>query len=79
MGMYGERHNMDLTGAKFEITKEMVKEPVRRVGELKLKVILPASKVPADMRPTLEGVGHSCPVHKSLHPDIKADIEFVYV
>jgi hypothetical protein len=30
------------------------------------------------MRPVLERVAHSCPVHASLHPDVDAPIEFLY-
>jgi len=78
MGMYAERHNIDINGTKVEVTKEMVKEPVRRIGKLNVKVTMSAAKTPEEMRPALERVGHMCPVHKSLHPDVDAPIEFIY-
>lgn len=78
MGMWAERRNIDLTGTKVEVTKEMVKEPVRRIGALKVKVWVPKARVPDELRAPLERVGHSCPVHQSLHPDIDAPIEYIY-
>lgn len=77
MAMYAERHNLDLAGARVHVTKEMATDPVRRIGRLATTVTLPSS-IPQDMRQTLERVGHQCPVHKSLHPDVDAPIEFVY-
>lgn len=77
MAMFAERHGIDLAGARVHVTKEMVTEPTRRLGRLATTVTLPAS-VPQEMRETLERVGHQCPVHKSLHPDVDAPIEYVY-
>jgi putative redox protein len=76
MGMYAERHDLDLTGIKAHVTKEMNPSP-RRIGRLPVVVTLPAS-VPAEMRMGLERVGHLCPVHASLHPDIDAPIDYRY-
>ena len=57
--------------------KEMSKAPPRRIAGLRTTVTLP---IAADhpMREALENAAHACPVHKSLHPDIEAPIEFVY-
>jgi putative redox protein len=76
MGMYAERHGLDLAGITAHVTKEMNPSP-RRIGRLPVVVTLPAS-VPDDMRAGLERVGHLCPVHASLHPDIDAPIEYRY-
>lgn len=76
VAMYAERHDLDLAGMTAHVGKEMTPPP-RRIGRLPLTVRLPAS-VPAEMRPVLERVAHSCPVHASLHPDVQAPIEFLY-
>ena len=76
IAMYGERHELDLTGITAHVSKEMNTSP-RRIGRLPVTVTLPAS-IPTEMRATLERVGHSCPVHASLHPDIDAPIEYRY-
>lgn len=76
VAMFAERHELDLTGMTAQIGKEMTASP-RRIGHLPLTVHLPAD-IPAEMRPTLERVAHSCPVHASLHPDVDAPITFHY-
>jgi len=76
IGMYAERHDFDLTGIKAHVVKEMNPSP-RRIGRLPVVVTLPAS-VPQEFRAGLERVGHLCPVHASLHPDIDAPIEYRY-
>ncbi len=76
VAMFAERHDLDLTGMTAHIGKEMSANP-RRLGRLPLTVRMSAS-VPAEMRPTLERVAHTCPVHASLHPDVDAPIEFRY-
>ena len=77
MGIVAERHGIDLAGATVETVKEMTKEPPRRIASLRTRLTIP---LPADhpKRSLLEQAAHTCPVHKSLHPDIDAPIEFVY-
>ena len=76
IAMYAERHDLDLTGTSAHVGKAMTASP-RRIGHLPLTVHLPAS-VAEEMRPVLERVAHSCPVHASLHPDVDAPLEFLY-
>lgn len=76
MAMWAERHGLELTGITAHVEKEMQTSP-RRIARLPVTVTLPAS-VPADLRPALERVGHLCPVHASLHPDVEAPIEYLY-
>jgi putative redox protein len=76
MAMWAERHELDLTGATAHVSKEMQSSP-RRISRLPVVVTLSAT-IPAEMRPVLERVGHQCPVHASLHPEIDAPIEFRY-
>jgi len=76
IAMFAERHGLDLTGMHAHVGKEMNPSP-RRIGRLPVVVTMPES-VPADMRETLERVGHQCPVHASLHPDVDAPIAYRY-
>jgi putative redox protein len=78
MAMFGERHAIELTGATATVEKHMSQPPApRRIARLPVVVTLPAS-VPTDMRERLERVGHTCPVHASLHPEVDAPITYIY-
>lgn len=77
MGIVAERHQIKLEGAKVEVTKEMIQEPVRRIGKLTVNFQMPAG-IPQKERILLERAAETCPVHKSLHPDIQIPITFSY-
>jgi uncharacterized OsmC-like protein len=77
MAIVAERDGVDLRGARGEVSKEMVADPLRRIGALPLTLVLPAS-VPPDKRAKLENAARACPVHKSLSPALKAELTFEY-
>src|SRR4029077_879521 len=75
MGIFAQRHSIPLEGAKIEVAKTMVQQPIRRIGEFKVDIYLP---VAADhsQRAGLERAALTCPVHQSLHPDVKIRVPF---
>jgi len=77
MGMYARRKEIDLKGSSVEVTKEMVSDPLRRIGRLTVVIDLPEHVEPTQ-RQALESAAHTCPVERSLHPDIKVDLQFRY-
>ena len=78
IAMWGERHGLDLTDLRAHVTKEMRTEPPRRIGRLVTVITVPTGKLPIEMRERAEQIAMACPVHKSLHPEIDAPIEFIY-
>ena len=81
MGIIADRNKLDIAGTTVHVVKEMVQEPVRRIGMLRVTIRVPADKgalLSADDRKKLETAALHCPVHKSLHPDIQTPIEFSY-
>ena len=78
MGIYARRKEIDLKGSRVHVTKEMATDPVRRVGRLTVTFDLPG-RVQRAERKALENAAHTCPVHKSLHPDVKIEVAFNYV
>ncbi len=76
-GIVAARHGIDLQGMTAETEKVMTTAPPRRVASLKTRITIP---LPADheSRKVLEQAGLGCPVHKSLHPEVDAAIEFVW-
>lgn len=76
MGMTAERLGLDLKGTRLEITKVMAADP-RRIGEIKIDFHLPFT-CDEKSRKILERAADTCPVAKSLHPDLKQNITFYY-
>ncbi len=79
LAMVGERHQLNLTGLSACMEKDMLTEPVRRIGSIGMTITLPLGLQlsPAD-RDRLENAARRCPVKQSLHPDIDIRVEFVY-
>lgn len=72
-----EGRKIPLKGARVEVAKEMVGPP-RRVGALHLHVLLPAAIAAGD-RPFVENIIHTCPVARSLHPDLQQIVKITYL
>jgi putative redox protein len=77
MAIFAQRRGIDFSSATFSVEKHMALEPVRRIGRLPV-VIRMSATISAEHRVLLERAAHTCPVHKSLHPDIEAPITFAY-
>lgn len=75
MGIFAQRHEIDLRGTTVAITKEMTAEPPRRIARLATTIRFP---LPADHphRAALERAAVTCPVHLSLHPDVEKPVHF---
>ncbi|MDP2388476.1 MAG: OsmC family protein [Bacteroidota bacterium] len=77
MGIVAKRDGIDIEGTETEVTKVMYAEP-RRVGEIHVKFVMPKKNYDEKQRKLLEHAAYTCPVAKSIHPDIKQVIEFIY-
>lgn len=77
IGIVAARRGLALEGMTAETEKVMTTSPPRRIASLKTRITIPLS-ADHEARSTLEQAGHSCPVHKSLHPEIDAAIEFIW-
>ncbi|MFI5382109.1 MAG: OsmC family protein [Tepidisphaerales bacterium] len=77
MGIVAQRNNIDMAGATAKVTKEMVAQPVRRIGRITVKIHMPRKLSDDDQR-RLENAAQLCPVKKSLHQDVEVPIEFVW-
>lgn len=77
MGIFAQRHEIDLRGTKVSVTKEMIAAPVRRIARLasEIHIPLPASH---PHREALERAALTCPVHQSLHPEVDKPVKFVW-
>jgi len=77
MGIAARQLGVDMTGAVATIEKEMVADPHRRIGRLAVRITMPKG-IDKSAQTSLERAALTCPVHKSLHPDTKIPVEFVW-
>jgi len=75
MGIAARNHQIDLSGATVSVKKEMISQPFRRIGTLTVHFKIPAT-LTAEQKRMLEHAAHTCPVHKSLHPDVQIPVTF---
>jgi putative redox protein len=73
MGIVAARHGWEMTGSTGSVEKSMVADPVRRIGSLTV-VLRIAGEHDAQARLALERAAHSCPVHKSLRPEVEIPV-----
>ncbi len=79
MGLVAHRNQLDITGLKIQVLKEMTADPVRRIGALTTRVVFPPGKtLSAAERAKFEAAAKACPVKQSLHPQVETPVEFVY-
>lgn len=76
MGIAAGTHDIELGEVSAEITKVMATEP-RRVSEIHVSFNFPNKDDYSDkQKKILENAALTCPVHYSLHPEIKRIINF---
>ena len=74
MGIKAREMNVDFSGSTAEVTKIMTAEP-RRISEIHITFEMNLV-VDVKTKTILERTGMTCPVHYSLHPEIKKVIIF---
>ncbi len=70
MGIKLQNIHKDIKGATAEVTKVMYDEP-RRIGEILIDIKIPEQDFTDKEKQMLINITKTCPVAKSLHPDIK--------
>lgn len=75
MGIFAQRHEIDLTGTKVRVEKHMTAEAPRRISKIVTEITVP---LPQDhpQKGALEKAAIACPVYLSLHPEIEKDVTF---
>jgi putative redox protein len=77
MGIMARTLNIDIAGTTATVEKEMTTAAPRMIQTLAVKIHGPHS-LPPETQQKLERAAHTCPVHKSLHPDVHTPIDFTW-
>jgi putative redox protein len=76
MGIKANAMDIDLAGTSINVTKHMLPDP-RRIARIDVILNFPASLgLEEKDRLLLQRVGDTCPVTRSLHPDMVVNIEY---
>lgn len=75
MGIKAIGLGIDLKGTEAEVTKIMVADP-RRIGEIKVVLHFPKMDISEKDRTILEKTALTCPVAKSLAPELMQTVTF---
>ena len=70
MGIFAERHGVDLSRARVSVAKHMVADLQRRIARLEVDIVVPGV---ADhkLRAALESAASGCPVKRSIEGSIQ--------
>ncbi|MGN6625042.1 MAG: OsmC family protein [Tepidisphaeraceae bacterium] len=74
MGIVAKRDGIALEGTKVSVGKHM-SPPPRKVERLEVTFHVPV-RLSAEQKTKLENAAHTCPVHRSLHPDVQVVTQF---
>lgn len=77
LGIVARRHDINLVGCKASVEKHMNASP-RRIGRLPVQLTIKGNYTDAQKK-LLENTANTCPVHKSLHPDVEAPISIAWI
>ncbi len=75
MAIAAKKAGIVFTGATVRVIKAMATDPVRRIGKLTVEIVGPPH-MNEEQRLLLEKAAVSCPVSRSLHPDVQTGIVF---
>ena len=77
MGITAKKMGFDFKGATAEIEKIMGEGPPRRVAKVIIRIRF--SRVPPpQLQEKLEQAALQCPVHLSVHLDVKQEVDFIW-
>jgi len=78
MGIVERKENTTpIDGATAQVTKVMYADP-RRIGEVHVEIVFPQRNFTEKEMRMYENAALTCPVSKSLHPDLKQVVKFVW-
>lgn len=77
MGIKARSMGFDLNGIRVDVLKMMKSDP-RRVGGINLTFHIPDSLLQLEekTKTILKNTGETCPVMKSIHPDISVELDW---
>jgi len=77
MGILARTLGVDISGSTAAVEKEMTTTGPRKIQGLRVKIHVPRNQNP-ETREKLERAARTCPVQRSLHPEVESPVEFIW-
>lgn len=77
MAIYARNHDIFFENVRSEVTKIMNPNP-RKVAEIKVDIYMPEHAYTEKEKSGLEHIAQTCPVARSLHPEVLQTVRFFY-
>lgn len=78
VGLSAATHNLNIDGLVCDVEKIMASDP-RRIAEIKVTLTFPKEQKYDDKQKSLiTHIAETCPVARSLHPDLKQTLTFIW-
>lgn len=77
IGIFAQRQELDICGARVRVRKIMTAEPPRRIARLEVDLDIPVSRN-HPLAGSIEQAALGCPVHRSLHPDVQIPVNWTW-
>jgi putative redox protein len=79
MGIYAQNHGYNIDGTKAHTVKHMASDP-RRIVRIEIHLTIKLAQIGDEhAKEGLLRIVKSCPVAKSLHPDIQQQVEVAFI
>lgn len=76
MGIFGQREDISFDGSEITGTKIMTQEGPRKIAKIELEITLKTNfELDAVQKAKYERIAETCPVAKSLHPDLEQIVQ----
>ncbi|MFK8057069.1 MAG: OsmC family protein [Saprospiraceae bacterium] len=77
MGIAAMDRDIDMAGTTAEVVKEM-DGPPRHIAAVRIVIRFPAKPFTASEKRILEKAAESCPVGRSIHPNVEQDVKLIW-
>jgi putative redox protein len=77
MGIVARNGNFDIGGTQVTVDKEMMNQPYRRIKKLKIDIVFKKQLNEKEFQ-MMKNVIKTCPVTRSLHPDIEIEDTYTF-
>jgi putative redox protein len=79
MSIFGQKEDIDFAGSSITGTKVMTQEGPRKIAKIILEITLKTNiELGSEQKAKYERIANTCPVARSLHPDLEQVVSIIW-